>query len=107
IRAVGYELIGASAVAVGARKQAEFDLTLRKTDELAKQLSNAEWLASMPGSPEQKRGLIECMSCHTLERVVRSRYNGEQMFGALKRMATYANNSTVVRVQPRAVERKY
>ena len=60
---------------------------------------------SMPGTPEQKRPLIECMSCHTFERIVRSTYNAETFVPVLKRMAQYANNTTQARVQSRLVER--
>jgi streptogramin lyase len=59
----------------------------------------------MPGGPEQKRPLIECMSCHTFERVLRSTYNADELFAVLKRVTQYANNTTVERVQPRVAER--
>ena len=50
---------------------------LRKTHDLAAQLTNTEWFTSMPGTAEQKRPLIECMSCHTLERVMRSKFDAD------------------------------
>jgi len=103
IRAVGYELDGPAAADAGAR----VELRLRRTKDLAAQLTNTEWLMSMPGTSEQKRPLIECMSCHTYERIVRSRYSAEELLAALKRMATYANNSTMARPQKRAVERRF
>jgi len=107
IRAVGYELDGPSAADVIGQARAQVDIKLRKARDLAAQLSNTEWLMSMPGGDEQKRPLIECMSCHTFERVARSRYDADGMLAVLKRMAGYANNSTMERVQTRAVERKY
>jgi streptogramin lyase len=107
IRAVGYELDGPSTVDVAERKTAQIELALRKTKDLAAQLSNTEWFTSMPGTGEQKRPLIECMSCHTFERIARTRYNGDEMLPVLKRMATYANNSTLQRVQKRAVDRRF
>ena len=60
---------------------------------------------SMPGTAEQKRPLIECMSCHTFERIVRSTYDAESFVPVLKRMAQYANNTTQARVQSRVAER--
>ena len=45
---------------------ADVAIKLRKTADLAAQLTNTEWFMSMPGTAEQKRPLIECMSCHTL-----------------------------------------
>ena len=105
-RAVGYELDGPSAVDLDA-KGAAVDIRLRRAKDLAAQLTNTEWLMSMPGTVEQKRPLIECMSCHTFERIVRSKYDAEGLVGVLKRMATYANNSTTLRPQRRAVDRKF
>jgi len=106
IRAVGYELAGPASVEIGV-KGAAVDLKLRRAKDLAAQLTNTEWLMSMPGTPEQKRPLIECMSCHTYERVVRSKYDADALVAALKRMATYANNSTPAKPQKRAVDRKF
>ncbi|HVO95495.1 MAG TPA: carboxypeptidase-like regulatory domain-containing protein, partial [Terriglobales bacterium] len=74
IRAVGYELDGAQAE-VKAQNTAQVDLKLRRTKDLAAQLSNGEWLLSFPGTNEQKQGLLSCVGCHTVERIARSRYN--------------------------------
>ena len=106
IRAIGYEL-GAPAVAdVATGATATADLKLRKLDDISPQLTSTEWFISMPGTAEQKRPLIECMSCHTLERVVRSKFTADEFVGVLKRMANYANNSTMQRVQARVSERE-
>ena len=107
IRAVGFDLQSPAAVEVNAKKNTAIEVQLRRTKDLAAQLTNTEWLMSMPGTGEQKRPLIECMSCHTYERVVRSKYGADELLAALKRMATYANNSTMARPQKRAVERKF
>ena len=70
------------------RRSADVDLgagatdiavTLRPAADLAAQLTNTEWLMSMPGTAEQKRPLIECMSCHSFERIVRSTYNADDV----------------------------
>src|SRR5438270_771111 len=50
IRAVGFELDGPRAVDLAPRTLTVVDLKLRKAGDLAKQLTNAEWLMSMPGS---------------------------------------------------------
>ncbi|MDB5807475.1 MAG: hypothetical protein JWN73_4797 [Betaproteobacteria bacterium] len=107
IRAVGYELESPNSATLTAGKAARADLTLRRAADLAAQLSNAEWLLSMPGEAAQKRPLIECMSCHTLERIARSKYSAKQMLPVLERMATYANNSTMAAVQTRHVNRTF
>jgi virginiamycin B lyase len=105
VRAIGYELDGPQVVDLGAATT-EVALKLRKTSDLAAQLTNTEWFMSMPGTPEEKRPLIECMSCHTFERIVRSTYDAEAFFPVLKRMAQYANNTTQARVQSRLAERE-
>jgi streptogramin lyase len=106
IRAVGYELGAPASAEVAAKGTVTADLSLRKVDDVASQLTSTEWLMSMPGTPEQKRPLIECMSCHTLERVVRSKFTADEFVGVLKRMANYANNSTMQKVQARVAERE-
>ena len=80
IRAVGYELPSTS-VDVTAQP-AQLDLQLNKvtsTSKLAMQLSNAEWLMSVPGTREQKVALGDCVTCHTLQRVLFSRFNADEM----------------------------
>ena len=105
IRAVGYDLDGPQAVELGMAP-ADIAIKLRHASDLASELTNTEWFMSMPGTPEQKRPLIECMSCHTFERTVRSTYDAEAFFPVLKRMAQYANNTTPARVQARVAERE-
>jgi virginiamycin B lyase len=105
IRAIDYELDAPQFVDFSADNRTAIDLRLRKAGDLAAQLTSTEWLMSMPGTAEQKRPLIECMSCHTLERVVRSKYTADEFVPILKRMANYANNRTIARAQPRVTER--
>ncbi len=107
IRAVGFDLQSPAAAEVDTKKSAAIEIKLRRTKDLAAQLTNTEWLMSMPGTNEQKRPLIECMSCHTYERLARSKYDSDALVAVLKRMATYANNSTPAKPQKRAVERKF
>jgi streptogramin lyase len=104
IRATGYELDGPQAADVAQQKTANVDLKLRKTADLAAQLTNTEWFMSFPGTTEQKRALIECMSCHTLERIARSKFSADEFMPVLKRMTTYANNTIQARVQRRVAE---
>ncbi|MBV8824908.1 MAG: carboxypeptidase regulatory-like domain-containing protein [Bradyrhizobiaceae bacterium] len=106
IRAVGYDLDGPQTVTIPSPEADDLQLGLRKTEDLAAQLTNTEWLMSMPGTAEQKRPLIECMSCHTLERIVRSKFDAEEFAAVLRRMTNYANNTTMARVQPRIAERE-
>src|SRR5882757_7792532 len=94
IRAVGYDLDNAKPVTIAAGKTATTDLMLRKTDDLASQLSNAEWMASMPGTDAQKGQLLNCVGCHTLERPLRSNFGADDFMTAiLPRMQGYVNQS--------------
>jgi len=61
IRAVGYDLAGPTTAAVGTQGAATADLKLVKAKDLAAQLTNAEWLHSAPGTPQQKRPLLGCV----------------------------------------------
>ena len=106
IRAAGYDLDNPGPVAVAADKPATADLALRKTADLAAQLSNAEWLASMPGTDAQKGQLLNCVGCHTLERPLRSKYSAEDfMTTILPRMQGYVNQSIPAHPQLRRAER--
>src|SRR5215469_14435253 len=54
IRAVGYDLSMPATADIVAEKTATADIKLKKTRNLASQLSNAEWMMSIPGTEEQK-----------------------------------------------------
>ncbi|WP_213740323.1 carboxypeptidase regulatory-like domain-containing protein [Bradyrhizobium sp. dw_411] len=107
IRAVGYDLDGKSQIAVAADKSATADLALRKTDNLAAQLTNAEWLASMPGTDAQKGQLLNCVGCHTLSRPLNSKYSADDFLKMiLPRMQSYVNQSIPMHPQLRHAERR-
>src|SRR6266576_4424372 len=101
IRAVGYELNNPGAVEITDQKATQLDLKLHPTQDLSLQLSNGEWIASMPGTKEQKNMFMSCVGCHTLERVAKSRYNATEWPLILQRMAGYAPGSTPLRPQRR------
>src|SRR5215831_18477741 len=106
IRAVGYDLAGPDSAEVVAGKTATADLKLKKTADLAAQLSNGEWLASFPGTDQQKAVMRNCVGCHTLERVARSNYNAETFMNVvLPRMQGYVNQSMPQHPQLRRAER--
>src|SRR5713226_6665409 len=84
-------------------RAASFELS--QTTDLSKQLTNADWLLSMPGSPAHKSALLGCVQCHTLERVVKSPHDAEAFTQVVQRMGTYANQSTPLHIQTRRAER--
>jgi len=102
IKAVGYDLEGPKTVTVGGDKAANLDVKLVPTKNLASQLSNLEWILSVPGEDAQKRALTGCTNCHTVERILTSKYNAEEMLAVIKRMAQYSNNSFHGKPQLRA-----
>jgi virginiamycin B lyase len=102
IRAAGYDLDGPKTVTLAGDKAASIDVKLVPTKNLAAQLSNLEWILSVPGDDSQKRALTGCTNCHTVERILTSKYNAEEMFEVIKRMAQYSNNSFHKRPQIRA-----
>jgi streptogramin lyase len=105
IRATGWELEGPASAEVAADKSGSYDLKLRKVADITPQMTNAEWLASFPGTYEQKKFLWGCVSCHTLERIAKSKYDAAGFQAIMKRMASYTNNSHVTRPQVRVVAR--
>src|SRR4030095_5400849 len=66
IRAVGYELPGAAPVQVDvtARQAAALDVNLVKTKDLEHQLSNGEWLLSLPGERRFQEEVFHCNTLH-------------------------------------------
>src|SRR5262249_5623305 len=76
------------------------DIKLHKTQDLASQLSNAEWIMSMPADQEKKRAmfmdgrLLNCESCHTFQRIVRSHHDTAEWTQVLQRMSKYASGSS-------------
>jgi streptogramin lyase len=106
VRAAGFELEKPATVEVPAQKSSSADLHLVKTKDLAAQLSNGEWMASMPGDDRQKGQLLNCVGCHTLERVARSRYDADAFTKTiLPRMQGYVNQSMPEHPQLRKAER--
>jgi streptogramin lyase len=107
IRAVGYDLDRPANVSVAAQQPAKQDLKLRKTEDLAAQLSNGEWLASFPGNDQQKNAMLGCVGCHTLERVARSTHKPDDFIHVtLPRMQGYVNQSIPAAPQLRRGERR-
>jgi virginiamycin B lyase len=98
IRAVGYELPKTTVVDV-TTQTTQLDLLLNKvtsTPKLAMQLSNGELLMSVPGTKDQKLQLGGCVNCHTLQRVLFSRFGPDEMAEVVQRMTMHTNNSSIM-----------
>jgi streptogramin lyase len=101
IRAVGYDLDGVGTADVLEHKAATADLKLRKTKDIAPQLTNAEWMLSVPGTEEQKAYLLNCLGCHTMERVAKSTHDANEFTQVIWRMNGYAQVSQPIKPQVR------
>ena len=99
IRAVGYELLGPPGVDVRSGVTATANIKLRETGNLAAQLTNAEWVASMPGSEQQKKFLLSCNSCHSYQPIVNSTHDAAEFLQVFDRMAGYYPGSTLMHPQ--------
>jgi virginiamycin B lyase len=99
IRAVGYELDGPKDTAIAPGQDDKIDVTLKPARSLSAQMTNAEWLMSMPGTDAQKRLILDCNSCHSLERIVRSTHDAEEFKQVFLRMAGYYPGSTPLKPQ--------
>lgn len=93
IRATGYDLVDPGPIDVAATATRTVSLQLRPTTNLGPQLMNAEWIASWPGTPEDKQFASGCVSCHSLELTTRSRYDARQWLAVLHRMSLHPNGS--------------
>lgn len=106
IRASGYVLPSPAHVVVPQGTSAHADLRLTATNDLEDQLSNGEWLASMPGTTAQKTMLLDCTGCHTLQRIVDSYHTADDFKNnVLPRMRSYANNTFWLKPQAFTVVR--
>jgi streptogramin lyase len=98
IRAIGYDLAPTTAN-IADEQAATVNLKLSKTKNLAAQMSNAEWMASLPGTDDQKHFLLDCVSCHTLERIVRSTHDANEFTQVITRMRGYGAVSQPIKPQ--------
>ena len=105
VRAVGYELPKTSVDVAEQPTQLDLELNkVTKNSKLAGQLSNGEWLMSVPGTREQKSMLSGCVNCHTLARVLFTHFNADEMAQVVERMAMHTNNSSPLHPWMRPVE---
>ena len=99
IRAAGYDLEGPQSVDVTAGKTATANLKLKSAENPSAQLTDAEWLLSIPGTEQQKSFLLGCNGCHTIERIVKANKSADEWVQVFRRMSTYAPGSTPLRPQ--------
>jgi streptogramin lyase len=93
VRAAGYEFADKPPTVQLTAEGGGVDIELRPTNDIAPQLTNADWFDSIPGAERDKRPLMACMSCHSLERIVRSTHDANGFTPVLRRMVNYVAES--------------
>src|SRR6202043_1583009 len=79
---------------VAAGQAATADIKFEPTRDLAVQLTNAEGMMSIPGTDEQNGLLLNCDSCHAVERIVISVHDADEFLQIFQRMGGYYPGST-------------
>jgi virginiamycin B lyase len=106
IRAIDYLLDSPKAVDVAAGS-ATADIKLAPTKNISGQLTNSEWLMSLPGTDAQKKAMYACVSCHTYERILKSTHSADEfMHDVFPRMANYSSQAFPLLPQRRIVSRE-
>src|ERR1044072_6607911 len=99
VRAAGYELDAPKSIEISAGKPATANPKLRPAKDISIQLTDAEWLLSIPGTEEHKNFLLGCNGCHTIERVVKANHSSEGGGEVFRRVSLSAPASQPVRPQ--------
>ncbi len=99
IRAVGYILDGPKTVEIPAGGSASADLKLNRARNIHLQLSNGEWMASLPGTDREKQFLTGCTGCHTLQRLFTAQHDVDEWLQVFNRMGRYYPGSTPAQPQ--------
>jgi streptogramin lyase len=101
IGAIGYTLAGPSEVSLREGSTTTANLSLRTVRNIDDQMTNSEWLLSMPGNVQQKGLLLNCTTCHTIERIVTSRFSAQDFMGVMHQMSQFANQAFDLQPQMR------
>ncbi|MFL5047708.1 MAG: carboxypeptidase-like regulatory domain-containing protein, partial [Xanthobacteraceae bacterium] len=86
IRAAGYVLEGSGDVDLAPDKTTKADLRLKPAPVTTDQLTNSEWMTSVPGPDELKRALLNCGDCHSLRRLFESKHTAADFLKVFDRM---------------------
>jgi len=107
IRATGFDANKGLTTTIQNGTTDQLNIELKKAADISSQLTNAEWIYSVPGTVKDKTALLNCVACHTLERVVKSKYTEQEFMSViLPRMQSYVNQSMPGAPQIRKGERQ-
>ncbi|MBZ5643647.1 MAG: carboxypeptidase regulatory-like domain-containing protein, partial [Acidobacteriia bacterium] len=104
IRATGYEMAGPKLTVTIGKGKSQANIRLQNAQDLTFQLTDAEWLMSMPGTQDQKELIYEnCVLCHTLTPVMKSTYDAAGWKTTFQRMWHWASVSAIYKPVPSPV----
>lgn len=104
IRATGYEMANEKQSVTVGKGKVQADIRLQATRDITAQLTDAEWLMSVPGTQLQKELIYEnCVLCHTLTPVMKSTYDVEGWKSTFPRMWNWASISAIYKPVPSPV----
>src|SRR5262249_47865604 len=89
IRAAGYALQAPTIVELAPGQATRADLRLKSSPVTTDQLTNSEWMASVPGPEDLKRALLNCADCHSLRRIFESKHTATDFLKVFERMSGY------------------
>jgi virginiamycin B lyase len=89
IRAAGYALEALGLIELVPGKATRADLRLKTAAVTTDQLTNSEWMASVPGPEDLKRALLNCADCHSLRRIFESKHTATDFLTVFERMSGY------------------
>jgi virginiamycin B lyase len=89
IRAAGYALEGSGGVDLAPGNTTKADLRLKPAPVTTDQLTNSEWMTSVPGPDDLKRALLNCSDCHSLRRIFESKHTAADFLKVFERMSGY------------------
>ena len=99
IRAAGYDLAAPVATDIASGTTTTANLMLKDTSDLASQLTNAEWMESLPGTHDDKHFLRNCTTCHTLQKPLFSKHTRDEFVAVQERMTHYSAASSPLHPQ--------
>lgn len=98
-RAAGYGQPDIRTVAVDPAKKKDLNLKLSKIQDLVSQVTWGEFLASVPGTQEQKDQLYSCVGCHAPTPIMQSTYDAAGYVTTIVRMHNWAPSSSLTNPQ--------
>ena len=87
IRAAGYALEGSSGVDLAPGKTTKADLRLKRAPVTTDQLTNSEWMTSVPASDDLKRAILDSRTAILCADIVESKHTAADFLKVFERMA--------------------